>query len=354
MASHRKHSRITVGLAVIAVAVVAVGVGIGTADAGTRKSWTGGGHHQPKPTAGTTTTAPTPSRTSSAPKASPTTSATTKATSSPAAPVKTTTAAVTTAPSPAKTTTSPAANATTAAWTPPPGNAAFDYQIGEAYPPPAGVSVVSRDRTASPAAGLYNICYINAFQAQPDDSSWWKTNHPELLLHDAKGNLVIDEDWDEILLDFSTAAKRAALTTIVGGWIDGCAGKGFKAVEPDNLDSWTRSKGLLTQSQAVAYATSLTSYAHGKGLAVGQKNTADLSTANARAIGFDFAVAEECADFNECQNYTATYGNKVIVIEYTKSQFTKACTTYGSTLSIVLRDVDVTAPGSGTYVFKTC
>jgi hypothetical protein len=252
--------------------------------------------------------------------------------------------------------TKPVAPATTkaATWAPPPANASFDYQIGGPYTPPAGVTVVSRDHDASPAAGLYNICYVNAFQAQTEDASWWKTNHPDLLLHDAKGNLVIDKDWNEILLDYSTAAKRAGLTTIVGGWIDQCASKGFKGVEPDNLDSYTRSKNLLTESEAVAYAASLSSYAHGKGLAIAQKNDADLSTANARQAGFDFAVAEECADYDECQNYTATYGNHVIVIEYTQSKFTKACNSYGSTLSIVLRDVDVTTPGSGSYVFKTC
>jgi hypothetical protein len=201
---------------------------------------------------------------------------------------------------------------------------------------------------------LYTICYVNAFQAQTEAASWWKTNHSDLLLHDAKGNLVVDKDWNEILLDYSTAAKRAGLTAIVGGWIDQCAAKGFKGVEPDNLDSYTRSSGLLTESEAVAYAAALSSRAHGKGLAVGQKNDAGLSTSSARQAGFDFAVAEECADYDECQNYTATYGNHVIVIEYSRSKFTKACTSYGSTLSIVLRDVDVTAPGSGSYVFKTC
>lgn len=207
---------------------------------------------------------------------------------------------------------------------------------------------------AAPAAGLYNVCYVNAFQAQPGDESWWKTNHNDLLLHDAKGNLVIDEDWNEIMLDFSTEAKRTALTTIVGGWIDQCATKGFQAVEPDNLDSYTRSKGLLTQAQAIAYATSLATRAHAKGLAIGQKNTAELSSANAKKIGFDFAVAEECADFDECGAYTASYGNNVIVIEYSKSGFTKACSGYGSRLSVVLRDVDVTTPGSKSYVYQAC
>jgi hypothetical protein len=241
-----------------------------------------------------------------------------------------------------------------ASWAPPPANAGFDYQIGGPYTPPAGVTVVSRDHDAAPAAGIYNICYVNAFQAQTDAASWWKTNHPDLLLRDKNGKLVVDKDWNEILLDTSTAAKRSALTTIVGGWMDGCASKGFKAVEPDNLDSWTRSGGLLTKAQAVAYATSLATYAHGKGLAIAQKNTADLGTTQARQAGFDFAVAEECADYDECQAYTATYGSHVLVIEYSQKGFTKACNAYGSSLSIVLRDVDVTTPGSGSYVFKTC
>jgi hypothetical protein len=297
MASNRPWIK---GAALSVAVVVALGVGIGTADAGTRGRFWGG-----------------------------------------------------TAAKPAVTATAPA-SVKAAAWTPPPANATFDYQIGGPYTPPSGVTVVSRDLTVAPAKGLYNICYVNAFQAQPGSESWWKTNHPDLLLRDAQGNLVIDEDWNEIMLDFSTAAKRTALTGVVGGWIDQCATKGYRAVEPDNLDSYTRSKGLLTLSQAIAYATSLSSRAHAKGLAIGQKNTAELSTADARRIGFDFAVAEECADWDECDAYTATYGSNVIVIEYSASGFTKACRGFGSKLSIVRRDVDVSTPGSGSYVWKAC
>ncbi len=52
-------------------------------------------------------------------------------------------------------------------WTPPPVNAGFDYQLGGDYPPPTGVTVVTRDVTGSPAPGTYGICYVNAFQTQP-------------------------------------------------------------------------------------------------------------------------------------------------------------------------------------------
>jgi len=75
-----------------------------------------------------------------------------------------------------------------AAVTLPPAHAKFDYQIGGAYTPPAGVQVVTRDRTAAPAAGLYNICYVNAFQVQPGEKRLWPSS---LLLKDAAGSLVI-------------------------------------------------------------------------------------------------------------------------------------------------------------------
>jgi hypothetical protein len=237
--------------------------------------------------------------------------------------------------------------------TPPPANAGFDYQLGEPYQPPAGIGVVSRDRGASPAAGLYNICYVNGFQTQPDEVAWWQRNHADLLLT-RNGRPVVDEDWNEALLDVSTADKRTRLAGIVGGWIDECAAKGFDAIEVDNLDSWTRSRRALTPAHAVEFAKLLAARAHAKGLAIAQKNAAELSRTGRTQIGFDFAIAEECAAWDECDAYTDHYGANVLAIEYDRSSFTEACEGHGDRLSIVLRDVDVTAPGSRSYVFGSC
>jgi hypothetical protein len=247
---------------------------------------------------------------------------------------------------------SPSADAAVA-YSLPPVNAKFDYQIGAAYTPPSGVTVVSRDRTAAPAAGLYNICYVNAFQTQPSEIGWWQANHDNLLLKDAGGKYVVDEAWGENLLDTSTAAKRSALAGIVGGWIDGCGAAGFKAIEPDNIDSYDRSNGLLTKANALSYLTLLASRAHRDGLAIGQKNTTDLGTAG-KSAGLDFAIAEECGRYTECGDYTGVYGTHLIDIEYNSSGFTKACNAVGATVSVVRRDVNVTAPGSGTYVYNAC
>lgn len=236
---------------------------------------------------------------------------------------------------------------------PPPPGAKFDYQIGGAYPPPAGVRIVSRDSSATPATGVYNICYLNAFQTQPDATAWWQGNHPDLLLHDHSGALVIDQDWNEAILDVSTPAKRAALAQIEDGWIDGCARKGFQAVEADNLDSHSRSAGLLTPADDVEFAKLITAHAHSAGLAVAQKNATELLGQRA-AIGFDFAVAEQCGSYGECGQYADAYADHVVDVEYDDAGFAAACHGYGSSLSIVRRDLDVSAAGGAKYVFRTC
>ncbi|MFF4322854.1 endo alpha-1,4 polygalactosaminidase [Streptomyces sp. NPDC001568] len=235
----------------------------------------------------------------------------------------------------------------------PAANAAFDYQIGGAYTPPKGVKVVSRDRSAQPAAGLYNICYVNAFQAQPDALGWWQKNHPDLVLRDSAKRPVLDEDWGEALLDTSTADKRTRLAKVVGEWIKGCARSGFQAVEPDNLDSFSRSGSRLTRAHNAAFAKLLADRAHAEGLAIGQKNTAEMLSDRTK-IGFDFAVAEECGQYNECGDFAKAYANRVFVIEYENAGYDRACSAWGSKLAIVQRDLDVSAAGARGYRYRAC
>ncbi|MGW5860873.1 endo alpha-1,4 polygalactosaminidase [Streptomyces sp. NPDC055239] len=237
---------------------------------------------------------------------------------------------------------------------PPKADAVFDYQLGGPYAPDDAVQAVSRDRSAKPAKGLYNVCYVNAFQTQPGEAiDWWKKKHPELLLKDDDGSLVIDDDWEEPLLDISTPGKRRELMNIVGPWIDGCAKSGYDAVEPDNLDSYERSDDLLTTKHAAAFAKLLAERAHGRGLAIAQKNTTDLLPERGR-IGFDFAVVEECAAYKECGDFADAYDDKVFAVEYTRGDFRTACDGWGSDLSITLRDRDVRPEGTKGYVFDQC
>lgn len=238
----------------------------------------------------------------------------------------------------------------------PPAGAQYDSQLGGAYPPPPGTRIVSRDREAPPAPGLYNICYINAFQTQPQDSAWWIANHPELLLH-RDGAFVEDANWPgEILLDTGSAASRAGLAAIVSPWIDGCADAGYDAIEADNLDTYSRSGGALTIADNLAFAAELVARAHARGLAFGQKNSGELGD-RGRAIGFDFAIVESCAVYAECDGYTRVFGAHVLEIEYTDTDaafFSASCDERGDTISIVRRDRNLTAPGNASYFYEAC
>ena len=238
----------------------------------------------------------------------------------------------------------------------PPAQAPFSYQIGGAFAPDPGVRVVDRDHLARPVKGLYNVCYLNAFQAQPQQRRWWLAHHRDLLLfrHDRP---VIDQTWREQLLDTSTAVKRKALARIVGRWIAGCAHAGFQAIEPDNLDSWGRSQGALTVRANVAFAAMLIARAHSLGLAIAQKNAAELALAG-RRLGFDFAIAEECQPYAECDAYMRAYGAEVIEIEYPDNGglagFTTACRARGQRISIVYRDREVTPAGQPGHIEQRC
>lgn len=234
-----------------------------------------------------------------------------------------------------------------------PAGATFDYQIGGAYPPAAGAGIVDRDRSQKGVSGRFNICYVNAYQAQPAELAWWKKEHPDLLLRDEQGALVIDTEWKEALLDISTPAKRESLAGIVGTWFAGCRRFAHDAVEPDNLDSYTRSKGLLTKADAIDFAAGLARQAHTYKLLIGQKNGAGLAASLSEA-GYDFAVVEECQQYDECGAYTSAYGRKVIEIEYSEAQFAAACEARGGTVSLLLRDREVLPKGTPGYLNTTC
>lgn len=237
------------------------------------------------------------------------------------------------------------APAASAAVEPLPVGTDVDYQLGGARALPKHVGIIVRDRAAKPAPGRYNICYVNGFQTQENEQAFWD-EHQNLVLHDASGEPVEDEAWNEFLLDLRTTAKRKALATIVGRWTKGCARHGFDAVEFDNLDSFTRSDGLMTRKQGIAYARLLVGAAHDAGLAAGQKNLANFDGTKA---GYDFAVSEECGRYDECAAYVAHYGRRVLAIEYRDQDFEKTCEKFGRRLPVVLRDRDLSPGGVHTW-----
>ncbi|QIZ40046.1 endo alpha-1,4 polygalactosaminidase [Saccharopolyspora sp. ASAGF58] len=239
-----------------------------------------------------------------------------------------------------------------------PTAAAVDYQLGGAYPPPAGVGVVVRDSTARPAPGVYNICYVNGFQTQPAERELWLRDRRDLVLFGDDGLPVVDEKWpDELIVDTSTADRRRQLAEIQDRTIKACSAAGFDAVEIDNLDSYSRSEGALTVEDNLAFAAELARVAHGAGLLIGQKNSAELGSQAEEQAGFDFAVAEECLQYNECAVYTAVHGDRVIGIEYTDNLAeppAETCARPDRLKATVIRDRQLVAIGDEGYFYFQC
>lgn len=231
-------------------------------------------------------------------------------------------------------------------------NARFDYQLGGSYMPPNGVQSVSRSRHSPPLPGGYSICYVNSFQINTEDAQWWLDNHPDLILRDSNGDPYVDPNWDEMLVDTSTPAKREAIAAIRDVAFAECAAAGFDAVEMDNLDSYTRSGGKLTADDAVAMLGLFSGKVHAHGLAAAQKNGAGLLPRKAE-LGTDFEITESCNRYNECDDYVAAYGVNVIVIEYRRADFDVGCQAFPQ-LSIVLRDPGLNTPSESGYVFDDC
>lgn len=235
-----------------------------------------------------------------------------------------------------------------------PAAATFDYQLGGPYEPGPGVGIVARDRTAPPAPDTYSICYVNAFQTQPGEQESW----PESVLLTRDGELVHDPDWpDEVLLDTSSPERRATIVDVVTPWLRKCADDGFDAVEFDNLDSFTRSDDAMTLDDNLELARLLADVAHNAGLAVGQKNTAEHAARLRVDAGFDFAVTEECAVYEECGAYRDVYGAAVLDIEYADElprTFSEMCADTESPALMILRDRDLRTPDSADYVFEAC
>ena len=93
--------------------------------------------------------------------------------------------------------------------------------------------------------------------------------------------------------------------------------KGCDGVDPDNVDGYINRTGFdLTAADQRAYNRFIAEEAHARDLAVGLKN--DLGQINELVGWFDFAVNEQCHQFNECAALSpfVAQGKPVFNIEY--------------------------------------
>ena len=151
------------------------------------------------------------------------------------------------------------------------------------------------------------VCYFSA-------GSWedWRSDagdFPELV----KGNDLdgwAGEKWLDI-------RDIASLGPIMESRLDLAQTKGCDGVEPDNIDGYTNDTGFsLIAADQLVYNNWLATKAHERNLSIGLKN--DVDQINDLVGTFDWALNEECYQYNECDVYQPfiTANKPVFGVEY--------------------------------------
>ncbi|MFF8012844.1 endo alpha-1,4 polygalactosaminidase [Streptomyces sp. NPDC007929] len=182
-----------------------------------------------------------------------------------------------------------------AVWKPRPG-LAWQWQLDGRVDASADVPVYDIDgfeNSAADVARLHRagrkvICYVNV--------GAWEDFRPD---RDAFPRSVLGEPngWSgERWLDIR---RVSVLRPLMERRFDMCRDKGFDAVEPDLVEGYGNDTGFpLTARDQLAYNRMIAAIAHERGLSVGLKN--DLPQIPQLVDHFDFAVNEECAQYDEC------------------------------------------------------
>ena len=159
---------------------------------------------------------------------------------------------------------------------------------------------------AMKSQGKRVVCYFSA-----GSSENWRADFSQFQASDMGNGL---SGWPgERWLDTRSANVRA----IMAARMDMAKAKGCDGIDTDNVDGYTNNTGLpLTAATQLDYNRYLAAQAHARGMAIGLKN--DVDQVAQLASDFDFAVNEQCFQYNECGVYSAftTQGKPVFQVEY--------------------------------------
>ncbi len=199
-------------------------------------------------------------------------------------------------------------------WVPPAG-ATFQWQLQGEVDTTVVAEVYDIDMFDSSKAligdlhsmGRRVICYVSAGSYEK-----WRPDA------DSFPNRVLGKPLDgwpgERWLD---VRKLKPLKRIMDKRVARCAAKGFDGIEYDNVDGFTNDTGFdLSKDDQLAYLEYLSQVAHDNGLAAGLKNLPQL--AKDLEPNWDFAVNEQCFQYDECKEYSAFIDNDKAVfhVEY--------------------------------------
>ncbi len=158
--------------------------------------------------------------------------------------------------------------------------------------------------------GRYIVCYFSAGSAEN-----WRPDYDQFKPADLGKNL---DGWPgEKWVDTRSTNVR----NIMKARLDLAKQRGCDGVEPDNVEAYNNNPGFdgeLTAKTQLNYNRFLATEAHARGLKIGLKN--DIKQLKALEPSFDFAVNEQCQQYNECGGYSVftSHGKPVFTAEYKK------------------------------------
>jgi hypothetical protein len=170
-----------------------------------------------------------------------------------------------------------------------------------------GVDVTAAVVSRLHGAGRRAVCYVNAgaWEAWRPDARRFPRRVIGAPLEDWPGERWLDVRRLDVVLPLVRARFRA------------CREKGFDAVDPDNVAGYRNRTGFpLTAADQLRFNRALARAAHELGLSVALKN--DLGQARSLVGDFDFAVVEQCFEYDECELVLpfVRAGKAVFAIEY--------------------------------------
>jgi hypothetical protein len=202
----------------------------------------------------------------------------------------------------------------------------FDlYDVDAVTPNTLGTAAVH-------ARGAQAICYVSA--------GTWEDWRPDAAQFpdSVKGakNGWPGERWLDI-------RQLSILMPIMGARVAKCRQAGFDGVEWDNVDGYSNRSGFpLVYTDQLTYNGTLANLAHTYGLTVAIKN--DVEQLTDLAPYFDYAVNEQCQQYQECGGYDGSFiaaGKAVFQVEY-KLKLAKFCpTASAANRNAILKDFDL-------------
>src|SRR5580658_652528 len=212
-----------------------------------------------------------------------------------------------------------------------------------------GEGSTASDVAAIHAKGAIAVCYVDVGTLEQGRSDY--NEFPTSVV----GPGVVGWPGENWLL--VTAANQSVILPLMNSRLTHwCQGKGFDAVEPDNLDAWTNITGV-SETDNLAYDLAIAGLGHSLSLSVGLKNTLPDASASNQAVmapAFDWALVEQCYEYSECTPYGQfiSAGKAVWDVEYNVSP--NCAQADMAHLNAQLRDLNLAGPHDNGYKYTPC